>query len=69
MEIRNTGGVAGNPDCDVTASDPSGAYSGFDIFSLGKIEPGDVSRGNGNITIENEGAVFVTEVDITCSDD
>lgn len=68
MEIRNTGDAPGSPDCTVDASDPSGTYSGFDIFEIGEIKPGKVDRGNGNITIENEGAVFVTEVNIECSD-
>lgn len=69
MEVRNTGDGPGSASCTVDASDASGAYSGFDIFEIGEIKPGKVSRGNGNLTIENEGAVFVTEVNIECSEE
>jgi hypothetical protein len=63
---RNTGDAPGEASCTVRASDPSGSYSGFDLFDVGEIGPGDLQRWNGTITIENEGAAFVTDVTVDC---
>lgn len=62
----NTGEETATPTCNVEASDPSGAYSGFDGFELDPIAPGAHQRWNGFVTIENEGAQFVTDVKVKC---
>ena len=66
VRTTNEGGESAQPSCDVRASDPSRTYSGFDFFELDELAPGDTQTWNGTITIENEGAAFVTEVKVDC---
>lgn len=66
VNTTNTGSSEGTPSCTAHASDRSGAYSGFDSFELDPIPAGENERWNGYITIENEGASFVTEVSVEC---
>lgn len=67
VKVTNYGDAAGVPDCTVRGRDESYSYSGFDIFTLrDPVQPGKYTRFNGVITIENEGAEFVTQVTAKC---
>lgn len=65
IEMTNRGTAAGNWECTVSASDSSGAYHGFDILSsLEPLSAGETKQYNGSIVITNEGAIYVTEVEM-----
>ncbi len=65
--VRNIGGTSGRPDCTVRASDPSGVYRGFDMFTLrNSIPPRGQDVFRGTIVITNEGASYVTDAEIEC---
>jgi hypothetical protein len=67
VEVTNTGDTTGTPECTVRASDPSSAYTGFDVFTLGEsIGPGESSRFTGTIVITGQGAAYVTEITAEC---
>jgi hypothetical protein len=64
VRVTNTGQQAGTPTCTVNASDPSGAYNGFDQESLnGTIKAGQFSV---YVTITHQGAQCVTQVSARC---
>ena len=45
VSVVNTGSKAGTPDVTVTVSDPSGAYTGVDVFTPTRpIQPGSTGR-------------------------
>jgi hypothetical protein len=61
--MTNNGTKAENWECTVRASDPSGAYSGWDILSsTSPLGAGESDRYGGSLTITNEGAAYVTDV-------
>lgn len=68
ISVRNQGGGYGSPSCSVTASDPSGVYSGFDRITHSEVYgPGEVSNMVATVVVRNEGAVFVDDVQVDCS--
>jgi hypothetical protein len=67
VKVTNTGHAAGTPQCTVQASDPSGAYSGFDTATLAKpVHPGVTVLYVDNIVITSQGAARVTKVTVSC---
>lgn len=68
FEITNTGTDAGKPNCIVRVQDASRTYKGFDspIFDYA-IEPKSTITGVINLTVTNQGALFVTEGEVSCS--
>jgi hypothetical protein len=65
--VKNTGGSAGSPQCTVNASDPSGAYTGFNSGTVASaIQPGATEKNMINVTITSQGAKYVTSVTVTC---
>ena len=68
FKISNTGTDPGTPNCMVRVQDASGTYRGYDspIFDY-PIEPNSSITGNINLTVTKEGALFVTEGEVTCS--
>jgi hypothetical protein len=67
-KVTNTGTKAATPECTVNASDPAGAYTGVDIFTLkDAVRPGRSAFFTGDLTITGEGARYVTKVTVTCS--
>lgn len=65
--VKNTGGSAGSPQCTVNASDPSGAYSGFDSGILASpVQPGQTEKNEMDVTITSQGAKYVTSVTVKC---
>lgn len=68
VRVDNIGEVPGSPSCYVKASNPGGAYTGSDFFSLDQtIEPGEAFTGRLLLTIKSEGAAYITDVEVTCS--
>lgn len=68
VKVKNISNVEGKPSCTVNASNNGGAYHGFDIFSTSEtLQPGNEVAFNGNITITNEGANYITNVTVECS--
>lgn len=65
--VKNTGNGSGTPNCKVKGTDSSGTYKGYDYFKIDPLEPSKEQTFNGNITITKEGAVYVTDMQITCS--
>ena len=63
----NTGKTAATPTCTVSASDPSGAYTGFDEGTLDNPVPaGQTVTYVDNVTITGQGAQYVTSVTVSC---
>jgi Protein of unknown function (DUF2510) len=54
--------------CTVKFSDPSGTYDGFDFFDVDILAYSSRRFFGGNITITNEGAVWVTQQSIKCEE-
>lgn len=52
--------------CTVKFSDPSGNYKGFDFFDVDILAYSSRRFFGGNITVTNEGAVWVTQQNIEC---
>lgn len=70
VTTRNVGQAAAVPDCAVFLNSPNGSYSGYEIFTIGKLAPGHEQTWNGLVTITGEGAQYVTRADskVTCTD-
>jgi hypothetical protein len=67
FSVTNTGKTAGEPQCTVNASDPSGAYSGFGAGTLASpVQPGRTEDSIMDVTITSQGAQYVTSVTVTC---
>lgn len=65
--VTNTGKSTGTPSCDITASDPGGAYTGFDtITAKHPLRPGGQLFYSDSIIITGQGARFVTSVKVSC---
>lgn len=69
VDVKNTGSSSGTPDCTVHLTEPGGAYTGFDIFTLRPLAAGESMSFNGNIVVTHEGASYVSAYDssVTCS--
>lgn len=67
-EVKNTGDGEGKFSCTVRGKDASSTYTGFDIFEDegGTLKPGETRTFNGVITIKKEGALYVSDVSISC---
>lgn len=64
ISITNNGSEAAPGQCTVEAHNRFGDF-GFDIFSTEEdIAPGESATGSGFITIQNEGAESVDEVEV-----
>ena len=68
FEITNSGTDAGIPSCIVRVQDASNTYKGFDspIFDY-SIEPNSSITGAVNLTVTKEGAIFVTQGEVSCN--
>lgn len=68
FEITNSGTDAGIPSCIVRVYDSSRTYNGFDspIFDYA-IEPNSSITGALNLTVTKEGALFVTQGEVSCN--
>jgi len=65
--VKNTGEAEGKFSCTVRGNDPSSTYRGFDFFEdESTLKPGKSKNFNGVLTITKEGAVYVTDVTISC---
>jgi len=65
--VTNTGKTAGDPQCTVDASDPSGAYSGINIGTLASpVQPGRTEDNIMQVTITSQGAKYVNSVTVKC---
>jgi hypothetical protein len=65
--VKNTGGTAATPDCDVHAADNSGAYSGTDVVTdSSSLNPGETWDFSDDLTITNQGANYVTQITVNC---
>lgn len=68
LEISNTSDVVGDkPECTLHASDPSGAYEGTEwAYASERVPPGESKWMWVTMTIEDEGAQYVTRVKADC---
>jgi len=67
-QVKNTGTAEGKPKCTVRAHDESNTYKGFDFFEKETpLQPEKIWYWSGNLTITKEGATFVTETSINCT--
>lgn len=66
FDVANTSDVAGVAQCTVRASDDSGTYEGFDYFTTDRIPAGEQESFRGTLTIENQGAAYVTDMTVDC---
>lgn len=67
VHVTNTGKKAATPTCTIQASDPSGAYTGFDEATLDNPVPaGQTVTYVDNVTISSQGASYVTSVTVSC---
>lgn len=68
FKITNDGTDPGKPNCKVSVQDSSGTYRGYDypIFDY-SVEPKSSVTGNINLTVTKEGALFVTQGEVSCS--
>lgn len=67
VHVTNTGKTAATPTCTVRASDPSGAYTGFDEGTLANpVQPGQTVTYVDNVTISGQGAQYVTSATVSC---
>jgi len=66
--VENIGDAEGKFSCTVKGKDASSTYTGFDYFDDqdGILKPGETRAFNGVITIKREGAIYVTDVSISC---
>ncbi len=68
VQVTNTGQSAGTPTCQITAQDPSYAYTGFSQVTLkGTLQPGQTTHFADNVTITGQGAQYVTQAAVKCS--
>jgi len=67
FHVYNNGTRSISPSCSITAQDDSGAYHGFNVFSLRLLAAGATANGTGDIVITGQGANFVTQVKINCT--
>lgn len=67
VHVTNTGKTAGTPTCTVSASDPSGTYTGFDVGTLtSPVAAGQTTTYVDNVTITHQGAAYVTSATVSC---
>ena len=67
IHVTNTGKAAATPTCTISASDPSGAYTGFDEGTLtAPVPAGRTVTYVDNVTITGQGAQYVTSVTVSC---
>lgn len=67
--VKNNGDGSGKFSCFVNASDSSGTYKGYDLFSSeDAVKPGKQKPFSGILTITNEGSYYVTDISIDCSE-
>lgn len=67
--VTNNSDTTGTPECTVRFQDAGGSYSGFDKFTLANpLAPGETANFRGDVVIKNEGAQYVTEQSIECSE-
>lgn len=67
FRVRNVTSTPVLGQCTVNAQDPSGAYSGWEQFSWSKeIPAGEWFVATGPVIITNDGAAYVTDIDIDC---
>jgi hypothetical protein len=67
VRVTNTGSAAGTPDCTVTARNPAFSNSGVTAGTLtGKVQPGATATFVMRVTITNQGAASVTQVNADC---
>lgn len=67
VQVTNTGEVTATPQCTVAVRDPSSTYTGFEVFEVQEpLKPGRVSRFEGVIVVEKEGAMYVTKSSVKC---
>lgn len=65
--VENTGDESAAPSCTVSFDDGSGAYHGFDVFSLeDELAPGEDTIFRGTVVIEDQGAGYVDRAEIDC---
>lgn len=67
--VTNTSQNPGvNVSCDVVFESKNSTYRGYDLFDLGSpISPGETKTFSGLVTIEKEGAAWVTAGGVDCS--
>jgi hypothetical protein len=66
--VTNTGTVAGTPTCTIQAHDDSYSYTGTDaVQRTSPLEPGGEWSFKDDVTITNQGAQYVTQVNVSCS--
>lgn len=66
--VGGRGAVAGTPTCTIQAHDDSYSYTGTDaVPRTSPLEPGGVWYFKDDVTITNQGAQYVTQVNISCS--
>lgn len=67
FKVKNVGNASGKPICQIDAHSPDHSYFGGDMPTVDKtLQPGEDTTTAGPVTINNNGAVNVTEADITC---
>lgn len=67
IAVDNVGEVKGKPECTVRAQNPSGSYSGWEISAMNnEIAPGDTDSISVNLTISNQGAIYITQITSSC---
>lgn len=66
--VKNTGDAAAPARCFVIAQDPSGTYEGYGNFNVpgGAIKPGKEGLLRADLIVTNEGAAWVTDIDVDC---
>lgn len=68
VEVTQVGAGTGHPSCTINVSDPGGSYTGVDIFNAPILRgDGDSAEFNGNVTVTNQGAKYVTKATVDCS--
>jgi hypothetical protein len=68
FRVHNTGSLPITPSCTLSASDPSGTYHGFDIFTpKSPIAAGASIPLVGRLTITKQGANYANQFKIKCT--
>lgn len=66
-EVTNTGDKEGKPNCFVRVNDIGNSYKGSDLFVPEEpLKPGQRIPLRGVVTVENNGAAFVTQIEVDC---
>lgn len=69
VHVKNTGTVAAKPYCQINVSNDAGSYNGHGSFYGVIVEAGATSTFVENVKVSDDGALYITSGDVTCTVD